>query len=174
VRERSLCRFADRKFAFLESSDWVLRDYVPQLACSLSLCLSVRRFINWKWECDKQRLESRPPRCRGHGMGKKSWNAHCNQKWNVVKATNDCPIAILLSYRASLSPSPMFVDFMLGIMILWFTTCFNAITIPHSREESERGKEYRRVVGNKQQYKAHKSICVISMLTWNCENGNKR
>ena len=26
---------------------------------------------------------------------------------------------------------------------------------------------------NKRQYKTYKSICIISMLTWNCENGNK-
>ena len=37
------------------------------------------------------------------------------------------------------------------------------------------GESYKKKYksNNEEQYTTHKSICVISMLTWNCENGNK-
>jgi hypothetical protein len=52
---------------------------------------------------------------------------------------------------------------------LWFTTCLMPLRF-HTRAIQIL---LLLLLYNKQQYKTHKSICVISMLTWNCENGNK-
>lgn len=56
---------------------------------------------------------------------------------------------------------------------LWFTTCLMPLRFYTRCLLLLLTVVFFLLWYNKQQYKTHKSICVISMLTWNCENGNK-